>query len=99
MVAKSVVMPWVRVALNILLVVAILSTIAVVAVPFANSTLVALVADFLVPVSFITLIWVRKRMIGEPPTDSMSVQAKVCMVLIAAMIVLPMLEGIVLVTV
>ena len=76
--------------------VAILATIAVAAafLLFLNPTLVALVADFIVPASFITLIWVRKRMIGEPPTDSMSVQAKVCMVLIAAMIVLPMLEGI-----
>ncbi len=86
-------MPWVRVALNILLVFAVLIAIALAAsfLLFPDHTLVPIAVDFLVPISFIVLIWVRKRMIGEPSTDSMSIHAKVCMALIAVMIVLPIL--------
>ena len=92
---KSTVVPWVRVALNILLVVAISVATAVTAsFLFPDPILVATAADFLVPVAFIILIWVRKRMISEPPMGHMSIHAKVCMALIAAMIVLPVLGGI-----
>lgn len=101
MITKSVVMPWVRVALNILLMFVIVIVITVIAafltmflIGFITQILILFVAWYLVPGSFIALIWIRKRMIGEPPTDSMSIHAKVCMALIAAIMVSSALWGV-----
>ena len=97
MLTKSVVMPWVRVVLNILLMLVILVVVSFVVtliirllLPIVPHVLILAVA-YLVPVSFIALIWIRRRMIGEPPTDSMSIHAKVCIALIVAIIMSSML--------